>query len=69
MPGLSDNQAGDRLSAALEALGEEPGATLRADTALIAARKALAMLALGLLYASEKGMDEVPGVRTPPPDP
>jgi hypothetical protein len=39
---LSDNQADDRLKAALAALGEPPGATIRANTALIAARKALA---------------------------
>ncbi len=60
---LTDNQAHDRLSAALEALGDEPGVTTRADTALSAARRALSMLSFGLLYASEKGLDEVPGVK------
>jgi hypothetical protein len=49
---LSDNQADDRLKAALAALGEAPGATIRANTALIAARKALALLSMGLITAS-----------------
>lgn len=60
---LSDNQAGDRLHAALEALGDAPGATVRADTALKAARRALSLFQLGLLMASEKGDDTLPGVR------
>ncbi len=59
---LSDNQAGDRLHAALEVLGTARGETTRADTALTAARKALRMLQLGLLMASEKNEDRVPGV-------
>lgn len=59
---LSDNQAGDRLHAALEALGTAKGETVRADTALAAARRALRMLQLGLLVASEKGEDQVPGI-------
>ena len=69
MKPLSDNQAHDRLSAALEALGEEPGETTRADTALEAARKALSMIAFGLLWASEKNIDDVPGIRPTPPSP
>jgi hypothetical protein len=36
----------------LAALGEAPGATIRANTALIAARKALALLSMGLITAS-----------------
>jgi hypothetical protein len=66
---LSDNEAHDRLTAALEALGDAPGATRRADTALSAARKALRMLGFGLLYASEKGIDDVPGVKPTAPLP
>jgi hypothetical protein len=49
---LSDNQADDRLKTALAALGQAPGATVRADTALTAARKALALLSMGLITAS-----------------
>lgn len=65
MPDLSDNQAHDLLIAAREALGDQRGETVRADTALAAARRALDMLALGLLVASERGLDDVPGVRKP----
>jgi hypothetical protein len=49
---LSDNQVDDRLKAAHDALGDAPGATLRGDTALTAARKMLALLSLGLITAS-----------------
>jgi hypothetical protein len=48
---LSDNEADDRLKAALNALGEAPGITAAADTALAAARKALSLLSLGLIAA------------------
>ena len=67
MKPLSDNQAHDALLAARAALGEAPGETVRADTALKAARQALSGLALALLYASEVGSDDVPGVK--PTDP
>lgn len=62
---LSDNEAHDRLSAAREVLGDVPGETVRADTALKAARQALSGLALALLFASETGADKVPGVKGP----
>ena len=48
---LSENEADDRLKAALNALGEAPGVTVAADTALAAARKALSLLSLGLIAA------------------
>ena len=51
---LSDNAAHDRLYKALETLGEAPGASISADTALKAARRCLRLLALGLLCASVK---------------
>jgi hypothetical protein len=51
---LSDNEADDRLKAALNALGEARGATVAADTALTAARKALSLLSLGLIAAGVK---------------
>ena len=44
----------DRLKAALDALGEAPGVTVAADTALAAARKALSLLSLGLIAAGVK---------------
>jgi hypothetical protein len=55
---LSDNEADDRLKAALAKLGEAPGATVRADTALTAARKMLALLSMGLLTASVRAETE-----------
>jgi hypothetical protein len=51
---LSDNEADDRLKAALHALGEARGVTVAADTALAAARKALSLLSLGLIAAGVK---------------
>jgi hypothetical protein len=51
---LSDNEADDRLKAALNALGEARGVTVAADTALAAARKALSLLSLGLIAAGVK---------------
>jgi len=51
---LSDNEADDRLKDALAALGQAPGATVRADTALQAARKMLSLLSMGLICASVK---------------
>jgi hypothetical protein len=51
---LSDNEADDRLKAALNALGQAPGVTVAADTALAAARKALSLLSLGLIAAGVK---------------
>jgi hypothetical protein len=51
---LSDNQVDDRLKAALDALGEAPGATIRGNTALAAARKTLVLLSMGLIAASLK---------------
>lgn len=62
---LSDNEAHDLLFEARRVLGEVDGETVRADTALKAARRALSGLALALLVASEEGSDTVPGVRTP----
>lgn len=59
---LSDNEAHDKLLNARKALGETPGRSTRARTALDAARQALTRLALALLYASERGEDEIKGV-------
>jgi hypothetical protein len=48
---LSENEADDRLKAALNVLGEAPGITVAADTALAAARRALWLISLGLIAA------------------
>src|SRR5262245_45758250 len=59
---LTDNQADDRLKAALAILGQAPGVTVAADTALNAARRALALLSLGLISAgvSREAADDPP---------
>lgn len=62
---LSDNEVHDRLVAAVEALGTRPGATVRGDTALLAARRALSLFQLALLMAIEQDGDELPGYRLP----
>ena len=51
---LSDIEVHGRLIAASDALGDDDGATVRGDTALSAARKALRLMQLGLLTAMEK---------------
>jgi hypothetical protein len=56
---LSDNQVGDRLHAALEAVGTEEGETVRGNTALVAARQTLNLLEQGLLIAAERNSDHV----------
>jgi hypothetical protein len=48
---LSDNAVWDRLHAALEALGDDDCETVRGDTAMAAARKALTLLQWGLVKA------------------
>ncbi|MGN6459733.1 MAG: hypothetical protein ACTHLY_00880 [Pseudolabrys sp.] len=55
---MSDNEADDRLKAALAALGTAPGATPSADAVLKSARKALTMLSLGLIAANERQNSE-----------
>lgn len=59
---LSENEAHDLLTAARRLLGDRPGETVRAHTALTVARRVMTMLPLGLLYASEKGEDEIKGL-------
>ena len=51
---LSDNQAHDRIKAAEDVLGDAPGASIQADTALGAARKALRLIAMALVRAGVK---------------
>jgi hypothetical protein len=59
---LTDFQVHDRLVAASDALGSEPGETGRGNTALEAARRALVILQIGLVGAMEKNSDEVEGI-------
>jgi hypothetical protein len=62
VPKLSDNQIGDRLHAALEAIGTDEGETIRGNTALVAlvaARQTLSLLEQGLLIAAERNSDDV----------
>jgi hypothetical protein len=56
---LSDNQVGDRLHAALEAVGTDEGETIRGNTALVAARQTLSLLKQGLLIATERNSDHI----------
>jgi hypothetical protein len=56
---LSDNQVGDRLHAALEAIGTDEGETIRGNTALVAASQTLSLLEQGLLIAAERNSDDV----------
>jgi hypothetical protein len=56
---LSDNQVGDRLHAALEAVGTEEGETIRGNAVLVAARQTLNLLEQILLIAAERNSDHV----------
>lgn len=62
---LSDNEAHDRLVAAREALGNASGSSVRADTALRAARRALNVLQVGLVAAAEAEADRIEAVIPP----
>lgn len=54
---LSDNAAHDLLTNARMMLAEAKGETVRAETAIRAADKALLLLSLGLLMAAEENSD------------
>ena len=56
---MPDDQVGDPLHAALEAVGIDEGETIRGNTALLAARQTLALLEQGLLIAAERNSDYV----------
>lgn len=73
-PKLTDTDAYDLLFNAREALGDQEAKTVRANTALTTARRALTMLQFALLQAGEENTDHVEGVidqpassREPPP--
>ena len=65
---ISDNEIDNRLFAALEALGDAEGKTIRGTTTLNAARQALSLLKFGLIYAAAKNSDTNEAI-TAPPDP
>jgi len=64
-PPLTDDQVYERIHAALLALGREKAATVRGETSLKAARKALTLLQLGLLSAIEQSSDKNRAVKAP----
>lgn len=55
---LTDDEAYGRLHEALLALGKDDGESVRSDTALKAARRALTGLQMGLVLAAENANDE-----------
>ena len=57
---LTDNQVDDLLKAAREILGHGRGETVAGNTALGAARKALALLSHGLIAAGLKRLENLP---------
>lgn len=61
---LSDVAIYDRMHAALEALGREEGETGHGDTAIKAARRALALLQAGHLMKMDGVEEAPPPVRT-----
>jgi hypothetical protein len=60
MADLSDEEAYEVLHAALLKLGQSPGKTVRANTALTAARVALSGLQMGLLAAMDNEQKKEP---------
>jgi hypothetical protein len=62
---LSDKQAYERLHSALLALGREDGETVRGDTSLKAARRAIALVQMGLLKAMDEESDRNIAVKDP----
>lgn len=62
---LSDDQTYERLHSALLALGKEEGKTVRGDTSLKAARRALALLQMGLLKAMDENGDKNIAIKDP----
>ncbi len=54
---FTDNQVYECIANALQALGSTRAETVRGNTALIAARRALALFQLGLLRAENDALD------------
>lgn len=66
-PRLTDNEVHERIYKALIAVGADDAETVRGETALEAARRALTILMFGLVKSMDEGTDTVEGV-IPPPD-
>ena len=66
---LNDNDAYERLHAALMALGTAPGLTTAADTALTAARRSLVLLQMGVIKSAEADQEPFKGPDEPSPLP
>jgi len=60
---LTDIEVHERLCAAAEAIGDASGVTIRGNTALETARRALVMLQLALVQAMEDRTDKLTGVK------
>lgn len=63
---ISDNEAHDRLGAALNALGTGTGETVAGHSALKTARRALSLISLGLIKASEQSRSPYPSAAKKP---
>ncbi|MFG1330200.1 hypothetical protein V5F41_02990 [Xanthobacter autotrophicus] len=63
LPPLTDIEVHERLCAAAEAIGDASGVTIRGNTALETARRALVMLQLALVQAMEDRTDKLTGVK------
>lgn len=61
-PKLTDVEAYDLLHKAADTLGRAEGSTVRANTALDAARTMLRLMQMALLQASEQNSDHVAGL-------
>jgi len=55
---LSDAAVYQRLVDASDALGKDPGETVRGDTALTAARRALVLIQMGLVKAADEATEQ-----------
>jgi len=61
-PKLTDNEVHERIYKALIAVGTDDAETVRGETALEAARRALTILMFGLVKSMDDGTDTVEGV-------
>lgn len=64
-PKLTDNEVHERIYKALIAVGTDDAETVRGETALEAARRALTNLMFGLVKSMDEGADTVEGVIPP----
>jgi hypothetical protein len=62
---LNDTEVWDRLHAALEALGEDDGATTAGGTAIRSARRTLILLQMAVLKSQEEAQEPFIGQDEP----